>query len=472
MSWEQPWGVRPTGHLSVLLPSVIKPRLHPTVSSGRIGDPNGAVWWKGAFHLFHQQNTTDPRGGASSWGHLTSTDLAHWVRHPTALEPRADFGEEHIFSGSARELPDGRLGLLFTVIYGGGRLPEQHLAVADLDGAGNLVVDRTPGAVMTSGLHGGLDVEQWRDPFLLEERGSVFAVTGGSIVREGEPRGSVLLYRCHDRWLREWTFEGVLFQHPEPAAWNIECPNFFPLADAWVLLISPHDCPQYFVGAWDHGTNLFQPVRTDTLDSGALYATQILRAPGEGQADILLGWIRTLPVGASEGWSGCHAFPRRLSLSPSKTLRQTVDPSVRQFRAGALPEKFSGQAGDAGIEAWFDETAGEFVELEVGLGLEQCGGFDLHWGSEAGSINFHFDKGKGLLWVDGRKRWTGPGRSCIRLRVFLDRCALEIFEEESGTAWTLVKPELTAARREMRGKALGGTLRWEASAWRLEPAGK
>lgn len=448
--------------------SAIKPRLHPTTLGGRIGDPNGAIWWRNSFHVFHQQNTGDPRGGASSWGHLTSADLVHWTRHPAALEPDAASGEAHIFSGSARELPDGRLGLIHTVIYENGRPPEQHLAVADLDDRGRLIVDRSPGAVMTRALHGGLEVGQWRDPFLFEDGGTVFAVTGGSIARDGEPRGSVLLYRCRDQWLRDWVFEGVLFQHPAPAVWNIECPNFFPLGGSWVLLVSPHDCPQYFVGEWDRRQKVFMPERSDTLDKGALYATQILRTPDAAQADVMLGWMRTLPTGADEGWSGCHSFPRRLSLSSGKSLRQAIDKSAEKFRLPDHAAKFSGVAADVAIEVWFSEPAGPCSEMQLTLDLARSAGCDIYWGGQSGALNFHFDKAKGLLWIDGKVRWTGQGLARLCLRIFLDGCALEIFEETSGTAWSLVKADLCSARRTVRGRALGGTLRWEACVWPLQ----
>ena len=37
-------------------------------------DPNGAIFWKGRYHLFYIFQ--DARG--HNWGHVSSTDLFHW----------------------------------------------------------------------------------------------------------------------------------------------------------------------------------------------------------------------------------------------------------------------------------------------------------------------------------------------------------------------------------------------------------
>jgi beta-fructofuranosidase len=44
-------------------------------------DPNGAIYWKGRYHLFYIFQ--DHRG--HNWGHVSSIDLFHWRHHPTGL---------------------------------------------------------------------------------------------------------------------------------------------------------------------------------------------------------------------------------------------------------------------------------------------------------------------------------------------------------------------------------------------------
>jgi ketosteroid isomerase-like protein len=60
-------------------------------------DPNGAIYWKGRYHLFYIFQ--DKRSGKKSdhWGHVSSTDLLHWRHHPTSLL-------EGMYSGNSFEL--------------------------------------------------------------------------------------------------------------------------------------------------------------------------------------------------------------------------------------------------------------------------------------------------------------------------------------------------------------------------------
>ena len=48
-------------------------------------DPNGAIYWKGRYHLFYIFQ--DNRNGQQDhhWGHVSSTDLFHWRFHETNL---------------------------------------------------------------------------------------------------------------------------------------------------------------------------------------------------------------------------------------------------------------------------------------------------------------------------------------------------------------------------------------------------
>ena len=60
-------------------------------------DPNGAIFWKGRYHLFYIFQ--DHRG--HNWGHVSSTDLFHWRHHPTGLV-------SGMFSGNCFVNKDGR----------------------------------------------------------------------------------------------------------------------------------------------------------------------------------------------------------------------------------------------------------------------------------------------------------------------------------------------------------------------------
>ena len=48
-------------------------------------DPNGAIYWKGRYHLFYIFQDTQLGKRSDHWGHMSSTDLFHWRHHPTGL---------------------------------------------------------------------------------------------------------------------------------------------------------------------------------------------------------------------------------------------------------------------------------------------------------------------------------------------------------------------------------------------------
>ena len=64
-------------------------------------DPNGAIFWKGRYHLgFIYQKL---RNGKYEhvWGHAVSTDLLHWTLYPDMLNVKDGDLEKGIFSGGA-----------------------------------------------------------------------------------------------------------------------------------------------------------------------------------------------------------------------------------------------------------------------------------------------------------------------------------------------------------------------------------
>lgn len=80
-----------------LLADPHRPTYHIVVPEGVCGpvDPNGAIFWKGRYHLMYIVQTSK----GHCWAHVSSQDLVHWRQHPLALEPGE--GDQGIFSGGA-----------------------------------------------------------------------------------------------------------------------------------------------------------------------------------------------------------------------------------------------------------------------------------------------------------------------------------------------------------------------------------
>ena len=87
-------------------------RYHISAPSGWINDPNGLIQINGVYHVFYQLHPFSPEWGPMYWGHVSSTDLAHWKYEPIALAPDQPY-EGGCFSGSAVN-DNGILTLIYT----------------------------------------------------------------------------------------------------------------------------------------------------------------------------------------------------------------------------------------------------------------------------------------------------------------------------------------------------------------------
>ena len=86
-----------------------RPAYHFVPPSGWMNDINGAIFWRGRYHIFYQHN---PDGGYwkwMQWGHASSVDLVHWVHHPIALTPTLNGPDrEGCYSGDALSIIQGK----------------------------------------------------------------------------------------------------------------------------------------------------------------------------------------------------------------------------------------------------------------------------------------------------------------------------------------------------------------------------
>ena len=64
-----------------------RPKIHFSAEDYIINDPNGLVYYKGEYHLFHQYNINEQ----IYWGHAVSKDLVHWEHEKIALFPTKSY---------------------------------------------------------------------------------------------------------------------------------------------------------------------------------------------------------------------------------------------------------------------------------------------------------------------------------------------------------------------------------------------
>ena len=88
-------------------------KIHVKPNNNWMNDPNGFIYYQGAYHLFYQCFPYNARWGRMHWNHVISKDLVHWENLGIALFPSKTDDRSGCFSGSAVE-EDGKLYLYYT----------------------------------------------------------------------------------------------------------------------------------------------------------------------------------------------------------------------------------------------------------------------------------------------------------------------------------------------------------------------
>ena len=110
-----------------------------------------------------------------------------------------------------------------------------------------------------------------------------------------------------------------------------ECPDFFPLGNKHVLLISTMGKVRWKVGTY--ANQRFTPEKEGVVDWGAYYAAKTMLDKNGNR--ILWGWIPETRPDAdliAAGWAGAMSLPRVLSLNAQNELQTEVAPAVRMLR--------------------------------------------------------------------------------------------------------------------------------------------
>lgn len=455
-----------------------RPRYHFRPPANWTNDPNGALFYRGWHHLFYQLNPSAPRAGNQHWGHARSRDLVNWEHLPIALWPLTDRGERAVFSGGATLGPDGRPRLFYTSI--GHPSPEQWIALP-LDE--ELLRWERPALnpVVAIDVHRGLNVAQWRDPFLFREGRHTFMVCGGNINGGRGGGGSVQLYRASNPELTRWDFLGVVFQYRDRQIYNVECPNLFRLGGKWILLMSPQQPCEYFIGELDLEKPRFVPETHGVLDAGNAYASNI--SNDDRGRTILWLWGRT-NMPPERGWNGVMVLPRILSLDGEGFLRQQPAPEFEQLRGTAVTR--APFEVPPGAPVALKDVSGDSLELVADLvpgGASEIG-FDIRCSAEGKpGLSVRIAR-PGTLVVGNVRTPISRGLPRYRLRLFLDKRVVEVYANDGEAAIyavvdaapdslgvSAVSAQATGPGFGPRGAVPAGPPRIEGlTAWPLAPA--
>jgi beta-fructofuranosidase len=438
-----------------------RPQYHYLPPANWMNDPNGLIEWNGAYHLFYQYTPGSALSGIKYWGHAVSADLVHWHDLPFALAPTPGPDAGGCWSGCA--VDDGGVP---TLVYTGVSPQVVCLATGSPDlvrwskHSANPVIAGPPPELAAA--MGG----DCRDPYLWRQDGQWQMVIAGKLAGQG---GVALRYRSAD--LLHWDYQGVLLAgdaRQETPLWPgeiWECPNFFPLGDQHILLVSvPARISGplyviYYAGRYDGET--FTPVVERVLVHGyGFYAPQVMRL-SDGRA-VMWGWViedRPEVLGEAAGWQGVMSAPIALTWGPEGALHLAPAAELQALRGQHW--HFDPLTLEPGTPNPLAGLAGNCLELELTLQLEPSAEFTLALcvaPDSAEQTLLTYDRAAGVLRMEpchaDHAVQTAPlvldasGR--MRLHILLDRSLLEVFANDA----TCLVARHYPARADSQGLAL------------------
>ena len=431
------------------IPSGDRPLFHLTPLVGWMNDPNGFCWYKGQYHLFYQYHPFSRQWGPMHWGHAVTTDLLHWTYMPCALAPDTVADAGGCFSGSAVEMPDGRLMLVYTGVQSADafRRETQAQCVAVGDGRDFEKSPLNP-VIRRAHLPAGYSEFDFRDPKVWRDGDGMYRMAVGN--RHEERSGTVLLLESADGL--DWRFVSEIDACREEYGRMWECPDFFPLDGRQVLIVSPqemHAREEFHagfgtvavIGQYDGKERRFVRESVQPVDHGlSFYAPQTTLAP-DGRR-IMIGWM--------DSWETCMGAPRRHPWYAQMTMPREVrmengrlcQRPVREIETLWKDTVWHERITVSQAETRLPGVQGRLMDMTVTLSPDGSArrGFTLHVAKDANhEVEIRCDLARGELVFD-RSR-GGSHRDIVHtrrvkadvrggkltLRLLMDKESVELF---------------------------------------------
>ena len=328
---------------TVALADPQRPAYHIVTPRGcaDISDPNGAIFWKGRYHLMYM---IPCRG----WGHVSSVDLVHWRVHPE-LPMFTNSGGAFVNKQGVPTIISEKEGI--------------QVAVAKDDNLDQWeVVSRKPW--LKPGDPDYAKYNCW-DPHAWIEGDAYFAIFGCHPHKRPTP---ATVFKLTD--MAAWQYVGPLMACDMPDVEpfeDISCPDLFRLGDKHMLLCITHmrGC-RYYLGKFEKGQ--FHPESHGRMNwpGGTCFAPETL-LDGKGRR-IMWAWaIDRCPEAdlAAAGRGGTLTLPRVLSLANDGLLH--IDPAEELKALRTNHREHRQLAVPAGGEIAIADMRGDCLELAVNM---------------------------------------------------------------------------------------------------------
>ena len=343
-------------------------------TDGRPGDPNGAFYADGRYHLMflYRDETED----AFHWGHISSVDLLHWRSHPDALG--SDKGDRGCFSGGAFVDDDQTTYLTFWKFPAKDGSDPGGIGIAyarpPYDEWTRMEPLAIPGSAEIWGtkdilFNGTIRHVGCADPSnIWKENGVYYMQTGNLCVLNAYGREAqsdpfyqgdwVDLFRSAD--LKTWEYVDRFYKNPRAGAdWpdvteDDMCPSYLPLYDAakngrptgkmLQLFIAHNKGTQYYIGRQEGERFIPEAHGRMSWADNSFFAPEAL-IDGQNR-HIAWCWLQdNLPDDFGRfGWSGVYSFPRvlwleadGLRMAPAEELAR-LQSHEQRFSPGESPE--------------------------------------------------------------------------------------------------------------------------------------
>jgi beta-fructofuranosidase len=310
------------------------------------------------------------------------------------------------------------------------------------------------------------------------------------------------LYQSRD--IRSWEYVHRFYERDQSGKWTHEseddmCPSFLPLpsrpegglpSGKYLQLFIAHNkgC-QYYIGGYKKDEDIFVPEVHGrmTWADNTFFAPEAL-VDGKGR-QIMWAWLLDNPgdshAAQQRGWSGVYGLPRVLWLGEDGTLRMATPPELRVLRCNeqswpreqVAPGKIKGLPIKNSASCELEMTVDPKADVRAGLLVLASPG-------EEEVTRLYYDAGEGCLVFDARKSsLAGIGRPVLEkapfklqpgeklhLRVFVDKCVVEVFANDRQAITRRVYP----IRKDGLGVHLfceGGSAEFTSiTAWELAPS--
>jgi beta-fructofuranosidase len=397
-------------------------------------DPNGAIFWKGRYHLFYIFQ--DHRG--HNWGHVSSTDLFHWRHHPTGLV-------SGMFSGNCFINKEGRPTMCYHQVGQG-----NAMAVA-VDDEMNEWRKLESNPITPKTRPGDAHHDKYRswDPFGWLEGDTYYAIFGGerpAIAKAPRLEG-------------EWQYVGDLMANSVPGVSineDVSCADFFKLGTRHMLLCISHrlGC-RYYLGDWQG--EQFHPTfheKMSWVDNSFFAPESLLDDKGRR---IMWAWVFDSPgfkMRTDYGWSGTMSLPRVLSLGEDGRLRINPPEEIEKLRYHGKKRANLRVAADSDLA--LEGIGGNSLELALEVDTRDTKQFGIKVGCSPGEeeqTRVYYDAAEKMLKVNTAKSSLTEGPKSVeagpfelkadeplRLRVFVDKSVVEVFANGRQAAMRRIYP--------------------------------